>query len=216
MKLRSRGLGRKELIMDFRRYDIRRDGDEVLITGTITQPVTWDFSIRIEEEDIPGLVRVARSKAMVSLFFQWLGRIFKGVFTRRPEEEPVQEVGRTPIRRPEAAKAQAEPARAKAERRRKIEEARRRLEERDRRRATEAGGAPRTVAGVTPSAGGWKLARVGANPSGNGSLQRKEERSLPAGIGDAPGDANDEKAPAAAANLGGWNARRPGALPRVS
>jgi hypothetical protein len=87
MRLRSRGLGRKELVMDFRRYEIRRDGADVLITGTITEPVTWDFSIRIEREDIPGLVRVARSKAMISLFFEWVGALFGRLLRRETKGE---------------------------------------------------------------------------------------------------------------------------------
>jgi len=46
MRLRSRGLGRKELVMDFREYETIREGDEVVVVGTIRDPVNWDFSIR--------------------------------------------------------------------------------------------------------------------------------------------------------------------------
>lgn len=101
MRLRSRGLGRKELVMDFRRYEIRRDGADVLITGTITEPVTWDFSIRIEREDIPGLVRVARSKAMISLFFEWVGALFDRLLRREGkgelgEQAAASQIGKAP------------------------------------------------------------------------------------------------------------------------
>lgn len=72
MKLRSRGLGRKELIMDFREYDVTRDGDEVLVSGTIKKPVHWDFSIRMTPDDIPGMLKVAFSPATIGMFFRWL------------------------------------------------------------------------------------------------------------------------------------------------
>lgn len=72
MKLKSRGLGRKELIMDFREYEVTRDGDEVLVSGTIKKPVHWDFSIRMSPDDIPGMLKVALSPATIGMFFRWL------------------------------------------------------------------------------------------------------------------------------------------------
>ncbi|RIK06119.1 MAG: hypothetical protein DCC49_11785 [Acidobacteria bacterium] len=72
MKLKSRGLGRKELIMDFREYEVTREGDEVLVTGTIKKPVHWDFSIRMSPDDIPGMLKVALSPATIGMFFRWL------------------------------------------------------------------------------------------------------------------------------------------------
>jgi len=58
MRLRSRGLGKRELVLDFREYDVIRDGDEVKIVGTIRDPVNWDFSIRVCDDDIGGIVQV--------------------------------------------------------------------------------------------------------------------------------------------------------------
>lgn len=71
MKLKSRGLGRRELIMDFREYEISREGDEIVIAGTIREPVTWDFSIRISEEDIPGLLRVGVNHNTLRMGARW-------------------------------------------------------------------------------------------------------------------------------------------------
>lgn len=74
MKLKSRGLGRKELVMDFREYTVRREDDEIVIMGTIREPVHWDFSIRMCEDDLAGVVQVATRKTMLV----WLLRaIFK-------------------------------------------------------------------------------------------------------------------------------------------
>jgi len=72
MKLRSRGLGRRELVMDFREYEIKREGDEVVIVGTIHEPVTWDFSIRIEPGDIPGMLRVGINHHTLGLGARWI------------------------------------------------------------------------------------------------------------------------------------------------
>ena len=44
--------------MDFREYEVARDGDEVVVSGTIREPVNWDFTIRINGDDIPGMLRL--------------------------------------------------------------------------------------------------------------------------------------------------------------
>lgn len=58
MRLRSRGLGSKELVMDFREYELVLEGDELVVVGTIRDPVNWDFTIRVCEDDLAGLVRL--------------------------------------------------------------------------------------------------------------------------------------------------------------
>jgi hypothetical protein len=65
VKLKSRGLGRKELVMDFREYTVRREGEEIVIMGTIHEPVHWDFSIRMCEDDLAGVAQVATRKTML-------------------------------------------------------------------------------------------------------------------------------------------------------
>ena len=72
MKLRSRGLGRRELLMDFREYDIARDGDDIVVSGTIREPVNWDFTIRISGDDIPGMLRVGLHRHTLSLAARWV------------------------------------------------------------------------------------------------------------------------------------------------
>jgi hypothetical protein len=71
VKLRSRGLGRKELVMDFREYEIARDGDEVVVSGTITDPVNWDFTIRISGADIPGMLRLGLHPQTLAMAARW-------------------------------------------------------------------------------------------------------------------------------------------------
>jgi hypothetical protein len=75
VKLKSRGLGRKELVMDFREYTVTRDGPELFILGTIHEPVHWDFSIRLCEDDLPGIARVLLQRRM-------LGWLLRAAFRR--------------------------------------------------------------------------------------------------------------------------------------
>jgi hypothetical protein len=97
VKLRSRGLGRKELVMDFRDYEIARDGDEVVVTGTIREPVNWDFTIRINGADIPGMLRLGLHRHTLAMAVRW-------VFHRRGKTKAVPDVPRSPS---EASQAEA-------------------------------------------------------------------------------------------------------------
>jgi hypothetical protein len=72
--MRSRGLGRKELVMDFREYQIEREGDEVVVTGTIREPVNWDFTIRINGDDIPGMLRLGLHRHTLAMAVRWAFR----------------------------------------------------------------------------------------------------------------------------------------------
>jgi len=75
MRLRSRGLGRKELVMDFREYELVRQDDELVIVGSIRDPVNWDFTIRICEDDIAGMIGLVGRRPMLGLLlralFKW-------------------------------------------------------------------------------------------------------------------------------------------------
>ena len=59
MRLRSRGLGRREMVMDFREYELLVEGNELVVVGTIRDPVSWDFSIRFCEDDYLAIVKLA-------------------------------------------------------------------------------------------------------------------------------------------------------------
>lgn len=78
MRLRSRGLGRKELVLDFREYEAVRVDDEIVVVGTIRDPVNWDFTIRICEDDVPGMASLVLRRSMLGLllrsFFKRLKR----------------------------------------------------------------------------------------------------------------------------------------------
>lgn len=57
--------------MDFREYEIARDGDEVVVTGTIREPVNWDFTIRINGDDIPGMLRLGLHRHTLAMAVRW-------------------------------------------------------------------------------------------------------------------------------------------------
>jgi hypothetical protein len=61
MKLWSRGLGKTEIDMDLRYYKLVKDEETggVTIIGNMQSPVTWEFTIKLEPEDIAGIVGLA-------------------------------------------------------------------------------------------------------------------------------------------------------------
>ena len=84
MRLRSRGLGRKELVLDFREYDVIREKKEIVIVGTIRDPVKWEFSVRMCEDDVPGMTRLLMRRPV-------LGLLLRGCFRRNREHHWTQE-----------------------------------------------------------------------------------------------------------------------------
>ena len=52
--------------MDFREYKAIREGKEIVVVGTIRDPVTWDFSIRLCEDDISGMAKLFMDKSVLS------------------------------------------------------------------------------------------------------------------------------------------------------
>jgi len=70
MRLRSRGLGRKELVMDFREFEVAEAEGELIVVGTIRDPVNWDFTIRVCEDDIAGLLHLALRPKMIRMLLR--------------------------------------------------------------------------------------------------------------------------------------------------
>jgi len=85
MRLKSRGLGRKELVMDFREYTTIREDGEAVVVGTIRDPVNWDFSIRFCEDDIVGMTKLILQPAM-------LGLLLRSLFRRRKNHHWTQDL----------------------------------------------------------------------------------------------------------------------------
>src|SRR3972149_9724336 len=87
MKLWSRGLGKQQLKMDFMQYEITQEGEEIVIAGRIVEPVNWDFWIRFDENDVPGLIRVAKNRKLIRMVLRrYLRKIGRFFFFWRPQE----------------------------------------------------------------------------------------------------------------------------------
>jgi hypothetical protein len=65
--------------MDFREYEVTQEGDEIVIVGTIRDPVNWDFTIRVCEDDLAGITRLATRKNTVGL-------VLRSLFKRRKHD----------------------------------------------------------------------------------------------------------------------------------
>jgi hypothetical protein len=67
MKLWSRGLGKQEINMDFRYCKTLKDPEtgNMMIIGNMQSPVTWEFKITFNPEDIGGIMKFVFSPSML-------------------------------------------------------------------------------------------------------------------------------------------------------
>ncbi len=92
--------------MDFREYEIARDGDEVVVSGTIREPVNWDFTIRINGDDIPGMLRLGLHRHTLAMAVRWVFRR-SAKTAPAPEAPPVAARPRAATELPRATAADA-------------------------------------------------------------------------------------------------------------
>lgn len=88
MKIRSRGLGKRELDMNLKEFQVKKQGKEVILIGVTHAPVTWETNIRVRSEDIGGILKIALNPKVLVLGLRWLLRL------KTPEttlEEPTWE-----------------------------------------------------------------------------------------------------------------------------
>ncbi len=72
MKMWSQGLGKNELVVDFKNYkvveEVNKDNvRETIVKGITNEPVQWEFQARIYEEDFSGFMNIFFKPA--TLFF---------------------------------------------------------------------------------------------------------------------------------------------------
>lgn len=72
MLLWSKGLGKTEIYMDFRQYGTIQDPDSgnILIIGKMQSPVTWEFVITLQPEDIAGIMKSFFTFPMIRFVFR--------------------------------------------------------------------------------------------------------------------------------------------------
>lgn len=61
MRFWSKGLGERELVIDLSKGKLTMEEGKVLMRGTITKPVAWNYEITLFKEDVRGILRVALS-----------------------------------------------------------------------------------------------------------------------------------------------------------
>lgn len=88
MKLWSRGLGRTEVNMDFRYYEVTRDKESgnVCIVGNMRSPVNWEFRIMMEPDDLPGFMKIFFNFKIIAYVIKNIYRYPFYFFTRKKFE----------------------------------------------------------------------------------------------------------------------------------
>ena len=76
MRIWTTGLGKQELVLDFAKSNMTREGDKVFVRGIVQQPVNWNFEITLTGDDVVGLLRVIFTTAV----FRHFVRNIEGVF----------------------------------------------------------------------------------------------------------------------------------------
>lgn len=90
MKLKSRGLGKRELVIDLKDCEIKSENGELVLSGTVQRPVTWEFSIRVSQDDIPGMLKVAMRPKVWKLGFRWFFHLKNKSVELEPEVQVVE------------------------------------------------------------------------------------------------------------------------------
>ena len=86
MKVWSQGLGRTELVFDFK--ECVRNGEEVCLMGETTKPTKWQLKVTVSENDTPALIKVALSKKMISLVVRYYLKRIGKILRIRKEDLP--------------------------------------------------------------------------------------------------------------------------------
>ena len=74
MKIRSRGLGKRELEMNLREFTVERDGTGVLLKGVTHAPITWETTVWVGPRDVGPVLRMALHLAILRLGLGWVLR----------------------------------------------------------------------------------------------------------------------------------------------
>ncbi len=77
MRVWSQGLGKQELVLEFAKSNVTREGDKTFIRGIVQEPVNWQFEITISKEDVPGFYRVFFSIPILRFSLNNIKDVFK-------------------------------------------------------------------------------------------------------------------------------------------
>ena len=74
MKIRSRGLGRRELLMDLKEFTVAKEGGGILLKGVTHAPITWETTVTVGPEDVGSILRMVFKPAVLRLGLRWAFR----------------------------------------------------------------------------------------------------------------------------------------------
>lgn len=77
MRVWSQGLGKQELVLEFAKSNVTREGGKIFIRGIVQEPVNWQFEITIYKEDVPGFYNVLFSIPVARFSLKNLKDVFK-------------------------------------------------------------------------------------------------------------------------------------------
>jgi hypothetical protein len=82
MRFWSKGLGDRELVIDFSRSNITNEpNNEVILRGIISEPVKWNYEVTLYDIDVRGILRVALTPQALIFFVKNIGGF--GVYIKR-------------------------------------------------------------------------------------------------------------------------------------
>lgn len=96
----SRGLGKRELIFDFNKCNVIREGDKLYLKGKL-HPTLWDCRVTFVKEDFPGLLAFLLSFAVLSHF----ARNILGILKFVPDKFIFRRMGMKPTEKKPGEKA---------------------------------------------------------------------------------------------------------------
>jgi hypothetical protein len=71
----SKGLGKKELTIDFAKCDVKRKDGNLVLNGTL-YPSLWDCKVTFMPQDLLGLMKLVFSLPMLGLFVRNVTCVF--------------------------------------------------------------------------------------------------------------------------------------------
>lgn len=97
MKMWSQGLGKNELVVDFRHYKVveevnKENVRETIIKGITNEPVKWEFLIRMNRDDFSGLMNIVFKPATLFFAMKNIHRVFIFLFNRLFKKETFAEI----------------------------------------------------------------------------------------------------------------------------
>lgn len=97
MRMWSQGLGKNELVVDFKNYkvveEISQDNvKETVVRGITNEPVQWEFQARICEEDFSGFMNIFFKPATLFFALKNIHRIILFFFQKLFRKEQFAEL----------------------------------------------------------------------------------------------------------------------------